>query len=66
MRLWLLLGSALLALALAGCGGSTETNDGAGSGTPGEVVELQSLDTLTDAFAAGDGRARVLLLLSPT
>jgi hypothetical protein len=66
MRLTLLLGSALVVLALAGCGGSTETNVGAGSATPGEVIELTSLKTLTDAFAAGEGHPRVLVLLSPT
>jgi hypothetical protein len=55
---------ALLAVALAGCndsGGTTGT-----SATPGKVVELTSVDTLRAAFAEGEGKPRVLLLLSPT
>jgi hypothetical protein len=53
----------LLALALAGCGGSGEPSVG---GAPGEVVELTSLATLKAAFAADASKPRVLLLLSPT
>jgi hypothetical protein len=56
---------ATLATALAGCGGS----DGApttGGSAAGGLIELKSVDTLKAAFAEGQGKPRLLLLLSPT
>lgn len=52
----------LLVLAVSGCGGSETASDGA----PGGVVDLAQLDTLRAAFNEDEGRARLLLLLSPT
>ena len=55
---------AVLAVALAGC---TNSGDMTGTGAgPGEVVELTGVDTLKAAFAEGEGKPRLLLLLSPT
>jgi hypothetical protein len=54
----------LLALALAGCGGSP--GQSSGDVAAGSVVELKSLKTLTTAFDGDTGKARLLLLLSPT
>lgn len=59
-----LLAVTVLALSLAGCSGANEPS--ASSSTPGELVELKSLDTLEAAFAEGNGKTRLLLLLSPT
>ena len=53
---------ALLASVVAGCGGSGTQAGEAGA----NVVELTSVDTLRQAFAEGEGRPRLLLLLSPT
>ena len=52
----------LLALAVSGCSGSETASDSASGG----VVELARLDTLRTAFNEDEGRARLLLLLSPT
>jgi hypothetical protein len=52
----------LLVLAVSGCGGSETASDNA----PGGVVDLAQLDTLRAAFNEDEGRARLLLLLSPT
>lgn len=52
----------LLVLAVSGCGGSDTASD---SGSGG-VVDLTRLDTLRAAFNEDEGRARLLLLLSPT
>jgi hypothetical protein len=55
---------ALLAMALAGCGGS----EGAptGSSSSGGLVELGGVETLKETFAESSGKPRLLLLLSPT
>jgi hypothetical protein len=63
MRAWLVV-VALAALPLAGCSGS-EPSTGVAT-DPGQVTELKSLDTLRAAFDEGDGKPRLLLLLSPT
>jgi hypothetical protein len=52
----------LLMLAVSGCGSSQAPADTALSG----VVDLARLDTLRAVFNEDKGRARVLLLLSPT
>jgi hypothetical protein len=52
----------LLVLAVTGCGGSDTASDSASGG----VVDLARLDTLRAAFNEDEGRARLLLLLSPT
>ena len=54
----------LLALAAVGCTGS-ETRSSA-TFASGNVVELTSVATLKSAFAEGEGKARLLLVLSPT
>jgi hypothetical protein len=54
--------AALLVLTVTGCGGSETASDGASGG----VVDLARLDTLRAAFNEDEGRARLLLLLSPT
>ena len=56
---------AMLAVALAGCGGS-DGGAPTGGSAAGGLVELDSVDTLKAAFAEGEGKARLLLLLSPT
>ena len=48
--------------ALAGCGGSESTPR---SASPG-IVELSGVDGLRKAFAADEGTAKLLLVLSPT
>jgi len=63
MRAWLVV-AALSALLLAGCSGSQQSTDVASE--PGKVTELTSVDTLRAAFDADAGKARVLLILSPT
>ena len=54
----------LAALALAGCGGSEsaapETTD------TGDVEELSNVLELRSAFEADAGKARLIVLLSPT
>jgi hypothetical protein len=57
----------LSAPGLAGCGGGSEQAPGAAP-APGsdELTELRSLEPLQAAFAADAGRARVVLLVSPT
>jgi hypothetical protein len=54
---------ALLVLALAACGGAERSPR---ASAPGTVVELKGTDTAKQAFAADEGKVRVLLLLSPT
>ena len=60
----------LAALALAGCGGADD--DAAPASVPsaaeraGGVVELENVLGLAADFREGEGKARVLLLLSPT
>ena len=61
MRVWLVV-VAFSALLVAGCSGSGSTN----SAEPGKVTELESVGTLKAAFDADEGKARLLLLLSPT
>ena len=56
---------AMLAMALAGCGGS-DGGPPTGGSAAGGLVELKSVDTLRAAFAEGQGKPRLLLLLSPT
>ena len=63
MRAWLV-ALALSVLVLAGCSGSEHSTSIASE--PGKVTELQSVDTLRAAFAEDAGKARLLLLLSPT
>ncbi|MEX0674019.1 MAG: hypothetical protein WD067_04545 [Gaiellaceae bacterium] len=47
---------------VAGCGGSEEV-----TGAPAQdVVELGSLDPITQRFEADRGQPRLLLILSPT
>ena len=60
----LLVVAALSALVLAGCSGSEQSTDIASE--PGKVTELRSVDTLQAAFDEDAGKARLLLLLSPT
>jgi hypothetical protein len=55
--------AALVLFALAGCGGS---DGGTLSAAAGEIVELTAVDELRSAFAADEGRARLLLVLAPT
>jgi hypothetical protein len=52
-----------VALTLAGCGGSDAPSPESASG---EVVELTQLAALKAAYAEGEGKPRLLLLLSPT
>ena len=63
MRAWLVV-VALSALLVAGCSGSGRSTNSASE--RGKVTELRSVDTLKTAFDADDGKARLLLLLSPT
>ena len=56
----------LAALALSACGGSAEAPNASGARGSGEVTELRSLEPLKAAFAADRGRARLVLLVSPT
>ena len=63
MRAWLVV-VAFSALLVAGCSGSGQSRGSASE--PGKVTELRSVDTLRTAFDADDGKARLLLLLSPT
>jgi hypothetical protein len=51
----------------AGCGGSDEVTSAPAAGTVVEgVVELASLDPITQRFEADRGKPRLLLILSPT
>jgi hypothetical protein len=63
MRAWLVV-AAFSTVWLAGCSGSEPSPRVASR--PGTVTELTSVDTLRDAFDADAGKARLLLLLSPT
>ena len=63
MRAWLVV-AALSTLWLAGCSGSEQSTSTASEA--GSVTELKSVDTLPAAFEADVGKARLLLLLSPT
>ena len=52
---------------VAGCGGSDEVTSAPAAGTVVEdVVELASLDPITQRFEADRGKPRLLLILSPT
>lgn len=52
---------------VAGCGGSDEVTRAPAEGTVAEgVVELASLDPITQRFDADRGKPRLLLILSPT
>ena len=62
MRACLVLAS-LSAFLLAGCSDSEQSTS---ASQPGRVTELKSVDTLREAFDADAGKARLLLLLSPT
>jgi hypothetical protein len=53
----------LLALVAPSCGGAGSRLEEA---TPGRIVDLTSIEPLRQAFNDDEGRARVLLLLSPT
>jgi hypothetical protein len=51
----------------AGCGGSDEVTSAPATGPAEEaVVELASLDPITQRFDADRGKPRLLLILSPT
>ena len=51
----------------AGCGGSDSGTSAPATGPAGEeVVELASLDPITQRFDADRGKPRLLLILSPT
>jgi hypothetical protein len=56
----------------AGCGGSDEVTSAPAEGTVVEgtvvegIVELASLDPITQRFDADRGKPRLLLILSPT
>ena len=63
MRTWLVI-VALSALLSAGCSGSEQSTEV--SSEPGKVTELTSVDTLREAFDKDEGKARLLLILSPT
>jgi hypothetical protein len=58
----------LLVIAAAGCGGSDSASPAADPATPTAdgVSNLTKVDQLRDAFEADDGRARLVVLLSPT
>ena len=62
MRPALILLAVSLAIAGAGCGGSSVEPHASG----GEVTNLKSVDQVRSAFAADAGRPRLVLLLSPT
>ena len=62
-RTSLVLGLAFALLAVAGCGGSSA---GADAPVVDGVTELTALDQLREAFEADEGKARLILLLSPT
>jgi ABC-type glycerol-3-phosphate transport system substrate-binding protein len=53
----------VLVFALAGCGGSPSGTQSAASA---ELVELTGIEQLRTAFTADEGKARLLLVLSPT
>jgi hypothetical protein len=55
---------ALAAVALNGCGGGSDVETSATGGAA--VTELASVDQLATAFDADKGKARLVLLLSPT
>lgn len=59
-----LVAAALFALVLAGCSAPEQSRD-IESG-PGQVTELRSVDMLRTAFDKDAGKARLLLILSPT
>ena len=63
MRAWLV-AAALFTLLLAGCSGSEQSSSTVSE--VGGVTGLESVDTLRAAFEAEAGKARLLLLLSPT
>jgi hypothetical protein len=57
----------LAAVVVAGCGGSDSGTSAPPTGTAEEaVVELASLDPITQRFDADRGKPRLLLILSPT
>ena len=57
---------AVLALiALAGCGGSGDGGERAAIGQPG-LNDVHSIDDFKRLFDAGEGSARLVVLLSPT
>ena len=51
-----------VAAALSGCGGSDETS----SADSGRLVALHDVAPVSEAFDAGKGHTRLVLLLSPT
>jgi hypothetical protein len=52
----------LVVAAVAGCGGSSAEPHA----SSGEVVALKSVEEVRSAFAADEGKPRLVLLLSPT
>ena len=57
---------AVVAVLVAGCGGSSEPDSRPVPATTGDVADLKTVDDVRDAFAAAEGSPRLLLLLSPT
>ena len=57
------LAAVVVLFALVGCGGSDSGTPGA---TAGKIIELTGIDGLRSAFAEDEGKARLLLVLSPT
>jgi uncharacterized lipoprotein YehR (DUF1307 family) len=53
----------VLVFTLAGCGGS---DSGTQSHASAEIVDLTGVQQLRTAFTADEGKARLLLVLSPT
>ena len=53
----------VLIFALAGCGGA---DSGTQSAAFAQIVELTGVEQLRTAFTADEGKARLLLVLSPT
>jgi hypothetical protein len=49
-----------------GCGGSDESESGAPAPTPAGLNDLDGVDGFAKAFDRDAGRARLVLLLSPT
>ena len=56
----------VIAVFVSGCGGSSASDRTSSPAAKGQTVELKSVDPLRDAFNRDVGKARLLLLLSPT
>jgi hypothetical protein len=51
---------------VAGCGDSGRDGDASATPADGKVVELKNIEPLREAFDRDAGKARLLMLLSPT